>query len=110
MPAEAAAAEDADKTSDDQANLNLMLLDLKLPNLSGFEVLRQIRSHPHTKLTPVVVLSSSNDPQDVATAYTLGANGYVQKPVEFSAFRTAFDYLLHYWLVLNEPAPRLSQI
>jgi two-component system response regulator len=95
----------AEKTALELAALRLLLLDLKLPKVSGLEVLRRLRSDSRSKLIPVVVLSSSNEPEDIAAAYTLGANGYVQKPLYFSEFRSAFDHLLHYWLVLNEPPP-----
>jgi two-component system response regulator len=83
----------------------IVLLDLKLPKIDGLEVLRQIRSHERTKLLPVVVLTSSKAQQDVIQSYALGANSYIQKPVDFIQFADAVKTLGLYWLVLNEPPP-----
>ncbi len=91
----------------DPANLpQVVLLDLKLPKVSGLEVLRAVRADPRTKRLPVVLLTSSREDQDVVTGYDLGANSYVCKPVDFSAFAEAIRQLGLYWLVLNETAPR----
>jgi two-component system, response regulator len=86
----------------------VVLLDLKLPKLDGLEVLRQLRGHEHTKLLPVVILTSSNEEQDRIKGYGLGANSYVRKPVDFNEFIDAARQLGLYWLVLNEPPPKTS--
>ncbi|MDH4179853.1 MAG: response regulator [Armatimonadota bacterium] len=83
----------------------LVLLDLKLPRVNGLEVLRHIRTHPQTKLLPVVVLTTSDEEQDLVDCYTVGCNSYVRKPVEFAEFVEAVRQLGLYWLVLNAPAP-----
>ena len=84
----------------------VILLDLKLPKLDGLGVLRRLRSDPRTKLLPVVLLTSSNEEEDLAMGYGLGANSYVRKPVDFDQFKDAIRQLSLYWLVLNEPPPR----
>jgi CheY-like chemotaxis protein len=81
----------------------LILLDLKLPRVDGLEVLRRIRAHPRTRMLPVVILTTSNERQDVIESYSRGANSYVRKPVDFDFFITAIGQLTHYWLTLNEP-------
>lgn len=81
----------------------LVLLDLKLPRIDGLEVLRRIRAHPRTRLLPVVILTSSNEDQDRIEGYSLGANSYVRKPVDFDEFVRAAGQLGLYWLVLNTP-------
>lgn len=79
----------------------LILLDLRLPKVDGLKVLERIRADPRTRLTPVVVLSSSQEDPDLKTAYALGANGYVLKPVAFEAFMEAVRGISLYWLLVN---------
>jgi two-component system response regulator len=81
----------------------LVLLDLKLPKIGGLEVLRRMRQDPRTRRQPVVVLTSSNEEQDIITSYDLGANSFVRKPVDFEQFLEAARQLGLYWLVLNSP-------
>jgi len=83
----------------------LILLDLKLPKIDGFEVLRQIRANDLTKRIPVVILSSSNQEQDIMNGYNLGVNSYVRKPVDFNQFAEAVSHLGLYWMLLNEVPP-----
>ncbi|MEO8342207.1 MAG: response regulator [Gallionella sp.] len=84
---------------------SVVLLDLKLPKISGLEVLRRIRADPRTSLQPVVILTSSKEEQDIIAGYRLGTNSYIRKPVDFDQFVEAIRQLGLYWLVLNEPAP-----
>ncbi len=85
------------------------LLDLKLPKVPGLEVLRAIRDDPRTRRLPVVILTSSNEEQDVSCCYDLGVNSYIQKPVDFERFAEAIRTLGLYWLNLNEPPPKAKQ-
>lgn len=84
----------------------LMLLDLKLPRISGLEVLRRIRSDDRTRRLPTVILTTSREEQDIGTGYDLGANSFVRKPVDFHQFAAALEQLGLYWLVLNEAPPK----
>ena len=83
----------------------VILLDLNLPKVGGLDVLRAIRADARTKLLPVVVLTSSKQDRDLVDGYSLGANSYVVKPVDFSQFSEAVRQLGLYWLVLNVLSP-----
>ena len=80
----------------------VILLDIKLPKLDGLEVLKTIRSDERTRLIPIVLLTTSNEENDLMMGYNLGANSYVRKPVDFNEFSDAIRNLGLYWLVLNQ--------
>lgn len=81
----------------------VIFLDLKLPKVNGLEVLKEIKMNEKTKKLPVVVVSSSREDPDIQTAYDLGANSYLVKPVQFDAFRQAMSNAGLYWLLINQP-------
>jgi two-component system, response regulator len=82
----------------------LVLLDLKLPKVDGIEVLRQVKGDSRTKTIPVVVMTSSKEERDLVRSYDLGANSYIQKPVDFEQFRQTVKTVGLYWLVTNQRA------
>ena len=84
----------------------IILLDLKMPKVSGLDVLRRLRADARTRRIPVVIFTSSSEERDVLLSYELGANSYVRKPVEFSEFREAVRQLGSYWLLINSSPPR----
>jgi len=86
-------------------NPAVMLLDLKLPKVNGFEVLEKVRADENLKMLPVVVLTSSNEERDLVRSYKLGVNAYVTKPVDFHEFVNAVKELGAFWAVINEPPP-----
>ncbi len=86
----------------------LVLLDLNLPKVTGFDVLRRIRADRTYDRTPVVVLTSSRQSPDIERAYSLGATSYIVKPVDFEQFNHAVREIGYYWLVINEPPPEVE--
>ncbi len=95
----------ADGGSGPEESPAVVLLDLKLPKVNGLEVLRRIRSDERTRLLPVVILTSSDEERDVIDGYSLGANSYVRKPVDFVEFTQAAKQLGLYWLLMNRAPP-----
>ena len=87
----------------------VVILDLKLPKVDGLEVLQRMRADELTKLVPVVILTSSKEEQDMVNGYKFGANSYVRKPVDFTEFVEAARQLGLYWLVINEPPPKIRR-
>lgn len=85
---------------------DLVLLDIKLPKVNGLDVLRSVRTEARTRAVPVVVLTSSDEEDDVVRAYSLGANGYIRKPVSFDAFGRIIRETSRYWLTVNLPPPK----
>ena len=93
---------------DPNCHPKLVLLDLKLPKVDGLEVLEQIKRDPSTKAIPVVILTSSKQEQDMVQGYHLGANSYIQKPVDFDQFQSTIKRLGYYWLLVNQPPPSMA--
>ncbi len=85
----------------------VVLLDINLPKVDGLNVLKRIREHASTSLLPVIMLTTSQEEQDLLASYRLHANSYIRKPVDFLQFVDAVGQLGMYWLVLNQPAPAL---
>jgi len=83
----------------------LVLLDLNMPKIGGLEVLKRIRADERTRLIPTVILTTSKEERDLVAGYSLGANSYIRKPVDFAQFAEAIQQLGLYWLVLNEAPP-----
>jgi two-component system response regulator len=81
----------------------VIFLDLKLPKISGLQVLKEVKSNPETKMMPVVIITSSKEDPDIRTAYEFGANSYIVKPVDFDVFIQAINHAGLYWLQVNEP-------
>jgi two-component system response regulator len=86
----------------DRSRPKVILLDLKLPRISGLEVLERLKADAETRTIPVVVLTSSREEPDIARAYALGANSYIVKPVDFEQFVDAVSEAGLYWLVVNQ--------
>lgn len=87
------------------SSIRVIFLDLKLPKISGLEVLKEIKSNPETRKLPVVVISSSREDPDISKAYDLGANSYIVKPVNFEEFMAALQSTGLFWLLVNQ-APK----
>jgi two-component system, response regulator len=87
----------------------LILLDIKMPKVSGIEVLRKLKADPEKKAIPVVVLTSSKEERDIIESYRLGVNAYIVKPVNFEKFLDAVSELGHFWLVLNQPPAKNTE-
>ena len=83
----------------------VVLLDLKMPKVDGLEVLREMKSDPHLKQVPVVMVTSSREEADLVRSYQLGVNAYVVKPVDFQKFADSIKEIGFFWAVLNEPPP-----
>lgn len=91
---------------DTNVSPDLVLLDLKLPKVSGLEILNKVRQHRKTQFIPIVVLSSSNREEDIVISYKLGANSYIRKAMDFSKYSEAMRCVCQYWLQYNETSRR----
>lgn len=87
----------------------LVLLDWKLPKVSGLEVLQKVRATERTAILPIVILTTSKEEQDLLDGYRSGCNSFIRKPVDFAQFTEAMRQLEVYWLVLNEPPPKVRR-
>ena len=94
--------EDADNNGLLLPGPKLILLDLKLPKVSGLEILKRLKSDQRTKMIPVVILTSSRQEQDIITSYELGVNSYIIKPIDFTKFVDSVTHLGMYWLLMNQ--------
>lgn len=94
--------EDNNNSDDPSLYPKLILLDLKLPKVSGLEILKRIKEDKRTKMIPVVVLTSSQQEQDIITSYKLGVNSYIIKPIDFNKFTQSVETLGLYWMLLNQ--------
>lgn len=83
----------------------LVMLDINLPKINGIEILRRIRAHPKTRLLPVVIISSSNEPQDLIDSYINGCNSYIRKPINFTQLQKFAREISTYWLTVNQLPP-----
>lgn len=83
----------------------VVLLDLKMPKVDGIDVLRALRADVRTRAIPVAILTSSREQRDIVEGYRLGVNAYVQKPVDFDAFRSVIEQMGNFWLLVNQPPP-----
>lgn len=90
---------------DTQRQPTFILLDMKLPKLSGLDVLRSVRANPLTARVPIVMLTSSSEQSDIVACYSAGANSFIRKPVDFGEFTKKLDRLQAYWLGVNEASP-----
>ena len=88
----------------------LVLLDLKMPKVSGLDVLKRMRSHPRTRNVPVVILTSSAERRDLEDAYASGANSYIRKPVDLEDFNGIMSGICSYWLLWNEVLPDHTEV
>ena len=97
--------EHTDSNNQTNAMPALIMLDLNLPRINGIEVLRRIRAHPKTRLLPVLIISSSNEPQDLIDSYISGCNSYIRKPIHFTQLQIFVKQISMYWLTMNQLPP-----